>query len=205
MIFLKVKYRISIILYNLGLPGLISVILIMMGIYSKLNRPIIIVEYNPEWTFWFENEKKHLINALKDNVLLIEHIGSTAVPGLAAKPVIDIALGINDFKRSERIIPIIENLGYHYVPEFEKILPERRFFWKGSPKVHTYHIHMTEITNPLWTNPIIFRDYLTNNPDVLYRYIKLKRKLADQCGNDIEKYVNGKTEFIEHVLREIKD
>ncbi|MEJ2545656.1 MAG: GrpB family protein [Calditrichaceae bacterium] len=171
-----------------------------MRIYSKLNRPIIIVDYNPEWIILFEDEKHRLIDALKDNIISVEHIGSTAVPGLSAKPVIDIALGIDYFDQSKKLIPLIKKLGYHYVPEFESILPERRFFWKGTDKVHTYHIHMTETTNPLWINPIIFRDYLEQNPDAMHKYDELKRKLADQCSNDIQKYINGKTEFIESVL-----
>lgn len=174
-----------------------------MGIYSKLDRPIEIVNYNSHWIYLFENEKLIIKDALENYVISIEHIGSTAIPDLAAKPVIDIALGINNFEESKKLIPIIEKLGYNYEPEFEKALPNRRFFWKGTKENHTFHIHMAEVDSELWEKPIIFRDYLRKNPNEARRYGLLKKSLASRCGNDIECYINGKTEFIENILRKI--
>ena len=171
-----------------------------MGIYSKLNRPIIIAEYDPQWPLLFEQERKRIEAVLGNEAIRIEHIGSTAIPGLIAKAVIDIAIGIQRLKMASRYIPLIEGLEYIYEPTFEALLPERRFFWKGTPTVHTYHIHMAEVGSPLWVKPIMFRDYLRKHPDEAQHYGELKRSLAEKCVNDMDAYIDGKTVFVEEVL-----
>jgi GrpB-like predicted nucleotidyltransferase (UPF0157 family) len=171
-----------------------------MGAYSKLNRPILVVDYDPQWPILFELEKERIIATLGNYLLMVEHIGSTAVPGLAAKPVIDIGVGIRSLADAPVLIPCIEKLGYVYEPALEQLLPQRRFFWKGTPTVHTYHLHLAEVDHPVLVRPIQFRDYLRTHPDVAVEYGALKRELAKRCGQDIEAYVAGKTEFVENVM-----
>jgi len=171
-----------------------------MGTYTKLNRPILVVDYDPNWPSLYEKERERILAALGKGAVQIEHIGSTSVPGLAAKPTIDIAVGVDDFEKAMAYIPIIENLGYTYEPEFEAELPERRFFWKGVPKVHTYHVSMAEPTSSVWIKPILFRDYLRGHPDEARRYEQLKRELAAHYGSDMDTYVRGKTAFVESIL-----
>jgi len=171
-----------------------------MGIYSKLNRPIIIAAYDPQWPVLFEQERKRIEAVLGKGTVLIEHIGSTAIPGLTAKPVIDIAIGIQSLEMALKYIPLIESLEYTYEPTLERLLPERRFFWKGTPTVHTYHIHMAEVGSPLWVEPILFRDYLRKHLDEGQDYSELKKSLAERCGNDMDAYVGGKTVFVERAL-----
>lgn len=171
-----------------------------MGIYSKLNRPIIITEYDLQWPLLFEQEREQIQAVLGDEAIRIEHIGSTAIPGLASKAVIDIAIGIQHLEMASKYISLLEGLEYTYEPTFEALLPERRFFWKGALAVHTYHIHMAEVGNPLWVNPIIFRNYLRKHPDEAQRYSELKKSLAERCVNDMDAYVEGKTFFVEGVL-----
>ncbi|MBI5674511.1 MAG: GrpB family protein [Nitrospirae bacterium] len=171
-----------------------------MGIYSKLNRPIIIAEYDPQWPLLFEQERKRIEAVLGNEAIRFEHIGSTAIPGLAAKAAIDIAIGIQRLEMASKYIPKLESLGYIYEPTFEALLPERRFFWKGTPMVHTYHIHMAEVGSPLWVKPIMFRDYLRRHPDEAQRYSELKKSLAERWVNDMDAYVEGKTDFVEGVL-----
>lgn len=171
-----------------------------MGAYSKLNRPILVVDYDPQWPILFEQEKERILTTLKSHVLMVEHIGSTAVPGLAAKPVIDIGVGIRSLADASILIPSIEKLAYVYEPALEQLLPECRFFWKGTPTAHTTHLHLAEADNPVLVRPLQFRDYLRKYPDAAVEYGSLKKQLAKRCGQDIEAYVTGKTGFIENVM-----
>jgi GrpB-like predicted nucleotidyltransferase (UPF0157 family) len=173
-----------------------------MGVYSKLNRPIVVVEYDPQWPGMFEHEKEAIMTALGNWVLLIEHIGSTAVPGLAAKPVIDIGVGIRSLMDAHDLIPRIESLKYIYEPTLEQLVPERRFFWKGTPVIHTYHLHLAEVNDPVLLTPIRFRDYLRGHPDTAKEYGALKKELAKRCKQDITAYVAGKTALVERVLKQ---
>lgn len=175
-----------------------------MGVYSKLNRPIIVVSYDRQWPLMFEKEKEAILAALGSRVLVIEHMGSTAVPGLTAKPVIDIAVGIQSLADAPALIPYIEQLGYTYEPALEQLIPERRFFWKGTPAVHTYHLHLAEVDNPVLLRPLRFRDYLRRNASMAEKYGDLKKELAKRCGQDIGAYVNGKTAFVEQIMLEIE-
>ncbi len=176
-----------------------------MGIYTKLNRPICVVEYDPQWPILFEQEKASIIAALGNRLLIVEHLGSTAVPGLMAKPVIDIGVGIRNLAEATGLMPGIESLGYVYEPALEQLLPERRFFWKGVPALHTYHLHLAEIDNPVLLRPRRFRNYLRRHPEIAERYGALKMGLAKRCGQDMEAYVNGKTAFIEQVMLKIEN
>ena len=175
-----------------------------MGAYSKLNRPILVVGYDPQWPIRFEQEKETIIAALGSYFLMIEHIGSTAVPGLAAKPIIDIGVGIRSLADAPILIPHIEKLAYVYEPALEQLLPERRFFWKGTPTVHTHHLHLAEVNHPVLVRPLQFRDYLRKHPDAAAEYGALKKQLAKRCGQDMEAYVTGKTGFVENVMLQIE-
>lgn len=110
-----------------------------------MTRPLVICGYDPAWPGLFERERTALLQALPGNVRAIEHIGSTTVPGLAAKPVIDILVGLYQWEDSTQCIQPVISLGYHYRPDFESIpgFEERRFFQKDSLRgVRTHHIHM---------------------------------------------------------------
>jgi len=175
-----------------------------MGAYSRLNRPILVVDYDPQWPILFEQEKERIISALGNYLLMTEHIGSTAVPGLAAKPVIDIGVGIRSIAAAPLLISCIEKLAYVYEPTLEQLLPEQRFFWKGTPTVHTYHLHLAEVENPVLVRPLQFRDYLRKHPDAALKYAALKKELAKSCGQDMEAYVAGKTRFVENIMLQIE-
>ena len=175
-----------------------------MGVYSKFNRPIVVVDYDPQWPILFEKEKAAIIVALGNRFLRVEHMGSTAVLGLAAKPVIDIAVGIPSLADAPALIPCIEQLGYFYEPSLQQLVPERRFFWKGTPTVHTYHLHLAEPDHPVLLKPLQFRDYLRRHPEAAEEYGILKRELAKRCVQDLDAYVAGKTEFVDKVMLQIE-
>jgi GrpB-like predicted nucleotidyltransferase (UPF0157 family) len=120
----------------------------------------------------------------------IQHIGSTSIPGLAAKPVIDIAIGVQELQHIQSCIPILGSAG----------LPDRRFLWRVSPEGQRYHLHLASILSPLWINPIAFRDYLRQHPLAAREYGQLKGTLAAKCGFDIGAYIDGKARFVEQIL-----
>ena len=173
-----------------------------MSTYANLNRPIVVVAYDPAWPAIFASEKDLLWSVLGRRVSAIEHIGSTAVPGLPAKPVIDIAVGLPALAEAAESIGLLEGSGYTYQPELEAALPGRRFLWKGDVLVHTVHLHLCEIGSPEWVKPLRFRDALRLRPDDAQSYADLKRSLAAQHGSDIGAYIDGKAAFIQRILQQ---
>ncbi len=133
-----------------------------------------------------------------DYVVDIQHIGSTSVPGLGAKPVIDIMIGVRSLADADAycIEPIV-GLGYEYVKAFEVELPFRRYFRKDNADgVRTHQIHLVEITSEWWERHLIFRDYLRTHPEASEAYERLKRELAAQPFETTNDYADAKTEFI---------
>lgn len=152
--------------------------------------------YSAEWKRLFELEKISLQSALGSNILTIQHVGSTSIPGMPAKPIIDIGIAMADFEGARVCIPPIESLGYDYRGEFG--IPRRHYFSKGDPRTH--HIHMVEITSPAWENMLLFRDYLCQHAEIAQEYAQLKQGLAVQYPQDREAYLDGKTAFVNRVL-----
>jgi GrpB-like predicted nucleotidyltransferase (UPF0157 family) len=159
--------------------------------------PIIIVDYNPDWPRLAINEKKTVIkNVGKEFISRIEHIGSTAIPGLCAKPTIDILLEILDITNCDLLIKQLKKIGYQYIPKPENPPPHMMFakgYSESGTTGQTYHIH---VRYPGDWDEIVFRDYLLINQKVTADYGKLKRKLATQFKNDREKYTDNKSNFI---------
>ncbi|MCK5225218.1 MAG: GrpB family protein [Planctomycetes bacterium] len=160
---------------------------------------IVLAEYNPDWPKVFELECSLLIRILGDSVAKIEHIGSTAVPGLISKPIVDIMVGLNDFSIADRLVPKIVNLGYTYFPKFEDVMPNRRFFKKLVNNTATHHIHMTGIDNEFWQRHLLFRNYLRGNSETAKEYAALKKELAKQDWEDSNDFAEAKTEFVKKV------
>ena len=169
------------------------------GVLSRARReskpPIKITDYDPDWPAQFEAEKKRLIGEIGRWSLGIEHIGSTAVPGLAAKPIIDIMTGLRSMADAEACIEGMRRLGYEYVPEFEDALPDRRYFRKGHQQ-QRLHVHIVEVGGAFWRRHIAFRDYLCRHPEAADEYAGLKRRLAARYPRDSLAYTDAKSEFI---------
>ena len=134
---------------------------------------------------------------------VMEHIGSTAVAGLAAKPVIDILIGLADFGRANALVPSIESLGYEYVSQYETEMPERRFFRKERGGVSNPHHMPTLVANggEFWQRHLAFRDFLRAHPATADEYAALKRTLAERDWTDTNEYADAKTEFIRRIER----
>ena len=144
----------------------------------------------------FENEKRFLHTALGEIPAQIEHIGSTAVTGLVAKPIIDIMVGLEDFSIADNVVPKIEALGYEYIQKYEAAMPFRRFFIKEQGGIRTHQIHMVKTSTEFWERHILFRDYLRQHPDVAERYASLKKEFAELEWEDVNEYADAKTGFI---------
>ncbi len=162
-----------------------------------MRRQIIIADYDPNWPARFEAEKARLLAVIGPWTAGIEHMGSTAVPGLGAKPVIDILIGVRALVEADaHCIEPINGLDYAYVPEYEKEMPYRRYFRKrNADRTRAYNIHLVEIGGEFWERHLLFRDYLRAHPDAAKAYEQLKRKLAPQF-TDGNEYASAKTDFI---------
>jgi GrpB-like predicted nucleotidyltransferase (UPF0157 family) len=164
-----------------------------------LSLAVVIVDYDPHWPAMYEEERERILAALGPAVVAIEHMGSTAVPGLAAKPIIDIMLGIRTLGEAPALYGPLAAIGWEYAPEFEAIIPERRFFRKGPESLRTHHLHMVEFGDEFWVRHLLFRDYLRRHSEVAKEYEQLKRELARQYANDRAGYTEAKTDFIRRV------
>ncbi len=165
---------------------------------------ITIADYDPTWPDLFAAEKARLMAIIGDHVADIQHIGSTSVPGLGAKPVIDIMIGVRSLSDADHycIAPIVD-LGYAYIMKYEVETPFRRFFCKdNSQGVRTHNIHLVEIGSDWWERHLVFRDYLRTHLEVSEAYERLKRELAAQPFETTNDYAEAKTEFITAVEAE---
>ena len=166
------------------------------------DKHLIIVDYDPQWPTLFANEKARLQGAVGEYVETIEHIGSTAVPGLAAKPVIDIAIGVSHISIADQhCIQRIARLGYEYYQAVEALMPTRRYFRKSDADgMRTHQIHVWALDDPEYERHILFRDYLRAHPEEAEAYAKLKRELAQQL-NNVRDYADAKSVFIQPCQR----
>lgn len=156
-----------------------------------MNNPIQVLPYNPEWPAIFAAEAKLLQQALGNNCLHIHHIGSTSVPNLAAKPIIDILPIVKDIQTVDKATSSMQALGYEAKGEFG--IAFRRYFQKGDPRTHNVHIYQED--DPEIDRYLKFRDWMRSHPSDAAQYAQLKLELA-ATSRDILQYCNGKDAFV---------
>lgn len=154
-----------------------------------------IVDYDPFWNEGFLRERESLARALGSLALEIHHIGSTAVPELAAKPIIDIMVAVQDISTAAGCTEILVPLGYVHVAQDD---PDRLFFRKGSPRTH--HLHLVKAGTWAYHKHLWFRDYLIDHPGTAEEYECLKRVLASRHRSDRSAYVQGKDDLVALIL-----
>jgi GrpB-like predicted nucleotidyltransferase (UPF0157 family) len=175
-----------------------------------LQEDVSVVPYEPAWPRMFEEEKRHLLDCLPSRLIRrIEHFGSTAIPGLAAKPIVDVLVEVGSLQETKaRIAPVLEAEGYDYfwrATHGENGPPFYAWFIKrNSAGVRTHHIHMVESDFEHW-DTLLFRDYLIDYPKTAKEYEALKLALARDYPNDRVAYTKGKTEFVVRVTQVAKD
>ncbi|MCK0472477.1 GrpB family protein [Halalkalibacter sp. APA_J-10(15)] len=159
---------------------------------------VILSEYNPNWEKQFESEEKRILDILGDRVVGIEHIGSTSIKGLEAKPIIDIIIGIQDLDEVSNYVPPLSEIEYEYVPK--PMFKDRRFFRKGLWGQGTCHLHICEFNSSEWIEKLLFRDYLRLHPQVAKEYASLKKELASKYQFDRPTYTKKKEPFIKTII-----
>jgi len=157
-----------------------------------------LLPFTPKWIESFKQEKR-VLQALIGKVVAIEHIGSTAIPDLMSKPTIDILIGVNEFNDRSFFISEITSLGYHYIPEYEVHLPNRKYFEKIQDSHHIAHIHLVKKDQEFWKKHIFFRNILQTNQKLRHEYSQLKQALAHMEWKNRNDYASAKTAFIKKV------
>lgn len=153
------------------------------------------------WKKLYEEEAKKIRIAIGDFVLDVQHIGSTAISGIKAKPIIDIAVMLSSLDKAEDLIEPLAKLGYnHDKPESSS---ERYFFRKGEPV--RYHLSLTAPNVTFWQRQILFRDYLIGHPSLAKEYEKLKLEMIKKDPAGGKKYLNAKSLFVRKVLELAED
>ena len=162
-------------------------------------RPVIIVEYDHQWPILYEEEGRLILGVVGHRVLAVEHIGSTAVPGLGAKPIIDMMAGVHRPSDADDCVPLLREIGYTDVtPEPED--PDWYYCLGKGPHSVGCHLHLMKFGSDSWERHLLFRDYLRTHPHVAQQYYETKRKLAAKLGFDRAAYTEAKTSFIESVI-----
>lgn len=162
---------------------------------------VLLSGYNQEWPALFRAERKLLKAKLGKMAGAISHIGSTAVPGLCAKPILDIMLSVASFGEAEKNMSHFERCGYQVKPRAEDPVPGRLFFSKDIDGLRCFHLHVTEAGSTFSKEQLRFRYILRKDPKAAHSYSRLKRRLSKRFPNDRNAYIGGKAKFISRILR----
>lgn len=172
----------------------------MINIYREVNtmdQQIVIKPYQKEWVEEYIKEKEKFCSLLGQEIIAVEHIGSTAVEGLGAKPLIDMMIGVTELQITEKWIEVLSEIEYEYVP---KDATNWRFFRKGKWRAGTHHLHVYIYNSDEWRNNILFRDFLISNEWARKEYRELKEMLAITYAFDRVSYTKAKAPFIRKIL-----
>lgn len=161
-------------------------------------RKVEVLPHNPQWRKEFEAESQQIADVLGDCTIAIHHIGSTAIPNIYAKPILDLLVEVNHITEVDQRSSGMETLGYEAMGEFG--LPGRRYFRKNNQMgVRTHHVHIFEVGSKEVKRHLAFRDYMMTHPEDAEKYSQLKQKLAKQYPTDINAYMDGKDGFIKEM------
>ncbi len=158
-----------------------------------------IAPYDSQWPAEYAAEEARIAGACRGLPIRLEHIGSTAVPGLDAKPVIDILAGVPPRADRAEYVAALRQIGYEHKGAFG--IPGRNYFRRGSPRSH--HVHMVSWSSAFWRRQLAFRDALRADATLRREYAALKRELAGMFPDDVEQYASAKGPFIASVLRKV--
>ena len=163
-------------------------------------REVRVVPHDPTWTETFEVEAAVLRSVLGDEALAVHHIGSTAVPGLPAKPTVDVMVEVRKIRKVDDLGRAMAERGYEAWGEYG--IPGRRFFTKDLGTRRTHNVHVFEAGTPEVERHLAFRDYLIQNPQTARAYGSLKEDFAEKFPTDVEAYMDGKDTFVKETERE---
>lgn len=164
---------------------------------------VMLCPYSEEWHLLFEKEKANLYNCTKRNLIDIQHVGSTSIIGMQAKPIIDIVIAVKDLNEGFELVNDVEAIGYHFKGSLGK--SNRFFFWKEDEGINTHNLHIVEHGDKNWENLILFRDFMNKYTSYRNKYINLKEELASKYKDDRDTYTEKKAEFILGVIQLAND
>jgi GrpB-like predicted nucleotidyltransferase (UPF0157 family) len=163
---------------------------------------VVIVPYDPRWRDEFTRAARELEEALGSSIIAVHHVGSTAIPGLCAKPILDVLVSVPDFRAALDLVPAIEAIGYEFRPNEE--IPDRHYFRRRRGTVGTHHLSLAEPGSHYQRVTIGFRDALRADPIKAAEYAELKTGLARKFPFDRGKYIEGKSAFVAKVLADLE-
>lgn len=163
-----------------------------------VSHPIQVVSYDLRWPALFEEERVRLLAALAPTVLEIEHFGSTSVPGLPAKPILDLLAAVRRLEDVDPLTDSLGGLGYQDASLWLGgwVIPDRRLFCRGPYNEGTHHLHFAVLGSTPWVGNLRFRNLLRSDSEAAAEYARLKQGLAEAHGTDVDGYTEGKTEFV---------
>jgi GrpB-like predicted nucleotidyltransferase (UPF0157 family) len=165
--------------------------------------PVSLVEPDRGWTLQGAGERQRLLDLLGPWLVDdVHHVGSTAIPGLPAKPIIDLMAGVRALDAAPDIVLVLSPHAWHYVPPELDARPWRRFLVKVAADRRVAHLHLLDPATPRWAEQLRFRDRLRQRPELAAEYAGLKRRLAREFVGDRESYAEGKAAFVQRVLAE---
>lgn len=159
-------------------------------------RRVEVLPYCEEWLQMFQEESEKLKDLFENKILNVYHIGSTSIPNIKAKPVIDIMVEVSNISEVDKFNNKMEQLGYEVMGEYG--IPKRRFFSKGGDN-RTHHVHFYEKGNEEIVRHLAFRDYMIAHPEEAKKYSELKQTLAEKFPTNIAKYIEGKNDYIKEI------
>ena len=159
-----------------------------------------LVPHDDSWHILFKETKKELLSLIGDFVIDIQHVGSTSIKNIEAKPILDIAISVNDLKVVNKMQSILEQYGYEYRGDGGKE-GGHLFVICIAPDIRTHHIHVVDVKDIQWKNFLKFRDLLNSNEKLAFEYSKFKRKLAKKYKDNRKEYTKAKKKFIDKLLK----
>ncbi|HLF70354.1 MAG TPA: bifunctional GNAT family N-acetyltransferase/GrpB family protein [Actinomycetota bacterium] len=171
----------------------------LQDIPIRSSRKAVVVPHDPAWTQVFEHERAAILERLSGAVERVEHMGSTAVPGLGAKPIVDILIGVRSMGAFEDVLRGLVTLGYEYSCAAEGDMPFRRYFRKDIDGERRFQIHMVETSHDFFQTHLLFRDWLRQHPDDAADYQALKEGLSQEH-DEVYAYTEAKSDFILGIL-----
>jgi GrpB-like predicted nucleotidyltransferase (UPF0157 family) len=157
-----------------------------------VDEPIVIVGYDPAWVTQFNAENERIRSALADLIVGIEHFGSTAVPGMIGKPIVDLLVGLPDLSGAGRCVPLLESLGYHNFGEI--FIPDRFYLRKRGPP--HFNVALTAVSGEFWITQLRVRDYLRNHPEEVHAYCASKQRAYAAGARMFSTYSQAKGPFL---------
>ena len=170
------------------------------SLHAAIHETVTLHDYDACWPDLFEAERERLFTALPGKFLAIEHIGSTAIPGLVAKPIIDLLAGVKSMAAAQAVAKPLCGSGYTTSAEFNATLTDRQWFMRWAEGHRTHHLHVVVHNGSVWQERLRFRDALRSNPQLAQQYADLKFQLARAHQDDREAYTDAKADFVRHVL-----